>query len=350
MLLTFTLQRGTLIEEELKQGADSSLPGAATSTSSTAGRISLSSTDKRVWRVKLVVGKRGGGAVVSVPQHFLYPLGEGWRERYGLPTEQLMDDAMKEGGGSHTGGRGEAVKDEEGREEEDDSSESGVGDDGGRTRSVPELIDLMDDSDRSTNPTPDPLGEPQQQQRAHDGQQQKHGELLDDGDDSSDALDDRSLVLNGDGKLLSTPTLHATADTDTPPSPLAFPLPAMDEPASSSSPDMHTSPSPSPSPTLAQPLSSPHTARLQLILPMSPAHAQRDGDGEVDGQLAAQEAEVEVEVDDEDDDEEAQPGQSDKHRSNQLEGSKPLKYPNGYLTFGVKGELEHGVSIFAMMS
>ena len=333
VLLTFTLQRGIIEHEQERShsSGDSSSNGAE-------------GTDQRVWRVKLVQGKRGGGTVVDMAEQYMYPLGDGWRERYGL-SQEPVDDAVREGeGDQQTVWRQQAVKDEEAKEEEEDS-ESEAGPVIARTRRVADLIDLVDDSDQSTNPTPDPL------HHSTDGVQQPTVDLMDDdNDDGGETLDDRSLPFDSQSKLLSTPTLHATADTDAPPSPIAFPPPALDE---RSSPDPPTSPSPSPSPTLPSPLPSSHTARLQLILPMSPAQTHR-GEGEVDGRLSEQDVAVRSGVDDDDDD--TQPGQPNRqHRLSAVGDSKPHKFTVAYVmssAFAVRSEGEEAMStsIFAMMS
>ena len=346
MLVTFTLQRGVLTEHEQTPSTVTATDmGALNSSPNDDNRgkgDSGARSDERVWRVKLVQGKRAGGTVVELAEHFMYPLGEDWRERYGLPQEQA-DDAVKEEERGTTSGLNRTVKDEEAKEEADDDSDSETGNGMARTRSVPELIDLVDDSEQSTNPTPDPLSDPQLQRR----NEQKHDDAdLMDEDDCNEPSDDRSLPFDSSSKLLSTPTLHATADTETPSSPLALPLPALDP---SSSPDTATSPSPSPA--LPSPLPSSHTARLQLILPMSPTQTQREG-GDMDRQLNEPSVDAEIAVSDEDDD--TQPGQPDKCRPYQDRDSKPHKYTrNGLLTpgaFPVRVEGEQGVSIFAMMS
>ena len=364
MLVTFTLQRGTLLERQHRHSVDgaeatanannsaTSSDGATIDNSSRAGGATYP-TDERMWRVRLIQGKRGGGTAVELAEQLMYPLGEGWGERYGLPPmqheQQNAEDVLKCEDGTR------AVKHEDAEEAEDDDSGSEASGDIGSTRRVPELIDLVDDSDHSNSPTPDPLSEPQQQQQqhqspSHNGHEPSSEQMED--DEANGAFDDRSLPFeHSDGrKLLSTPTLHAAADTETPSSPLALPLQATDEPYS---PEQATSPSPSPSPTLPSSLTASHTARLQLILPLSPAHTQLETDshsaehdgGTVVGAEAGEEAE---EAD-------SQPGQPSRDRATHaaVDAGVPRKHATAYLAssvFAGKAEGESGLSIFAMMS
>ena len=312
LLLTFILQLGTLLACEQRVGEDSFAHAAIdASTSATVASAAGASHNgsaqiaERVWRVRLVQGrpsKRGGGAAVDIAEQFLYPLGNDWRERYGLPAEQT-DDAVKE---DDSTAQQAPVKDEQEAEEEAEAAEAEAeaessGSDSeldsslARTRHVPELIDLADDSDRSANSTPDPLNSPPLspgQQHQSQARGQHDAELLEDDDEagSSLSLDTRSahFDVDGDSKFLSTPTLHATADTDAPSSPLALLLPPLDGPPSSS-PTTATSPSPSPSPSHPSARTpAAHAARLQLLLPMSPSQAHRTGRDVVASEPAAE--------------------------------------------------------------